>query len=566
MWQVIGTHIPKWNVWIEAVFLFIIPLIIFLTVRQIKAMDGRESRRMERLKLLEEEDRSEQADRNPSVSEAEKEKGTFTEDYEANIEKVRQAVADMADVNERSIFLGKLNAVGTLFFVDGLTDKVGMDQNILKPLMDWGSSGQGGEDLPRGKELRDMFIRQVMLVSETEYTLEVQFSLQKVLFGSVILIIQGIPGAFVLGTPKGNTRGVEDPISESVLRGPRVGFTETLSDNTAMLRRHGESTELAMSSFKVGKRVEKQLMVVYFRDIADPELVDEVKRRVQTIDMDEVLESGYVEQLIEDNFLSPFLQIQNTERPDRVMAALLEGRVAILLDGTPFALLMPVTYGMMLQSPEDYYERWIPGSLIRFLRFMATFISLFAPALYISFISFHPGLIPTKLVISIISARQGVPFSTLIEALIMEISIEILREAGLRLPKPIGPAMGIVGGLIIGQAAVDAGIVSPILVIVVAVTAISSFSAPVYSAGISMRVMRFGAMFTAATFGLYGVIMFFLLLSIHMVKLHSFGVPFLSLTVPRSLKDWKDYFIRAPLQFMKNRPILLKHKDPKRQG
>lgn len=145
MWQVIGTHIPKWNVWIEAVFLFIIPLIIFLTVRQIKAMDGRESRRMERLKLLEEEDRSEQADRNPSVSEAEKEKGTFTEDYEANIEKVRQAVSEMSDVNERSFFLEKLNAVGTLFFVDGLTDKVGMDQNILKPLMDWGSSGQGGK-------------------------------------------------------------------------------------------------------------------------------------------------------------------------------------------------------------------------------------------------------------------------------------------------------------------------------------------------------------------------------------------------------------------------------------
>ncbi|WP_225999760.1 spore germination protein [Paenibacillus sp. BJ-4] len=565
MWQVITKHMPNWTVWVEAFFLFIVPLMIYLTVRQIRALDGRESRRRERLKLMEEQDRSEQSDHNSSVSEEEKERETFTEDYEANLDKIRQAVADMADVNERSIFLENLNAACTLFFVDGLTDKVGMDQNILKPLMDWGSSGQGGNDLPKGELLRDMIVRQVMLVSETECTLDVQFALQKVLFGSVILMIQGIPGAFVLGTPKGNTRGVEDPISESVLRGPRIGFTETLSDNTAMLRRHGESTELAMSSFKVGKRVEKQLMVVYFKDIADPELVDEVKRRVKTIDMDEVLESGYVEQLIEDNFLSPVLQIQNTERPDRVMAALLEGRVAILLDGTPFALLVPVTYGMMLQSPEDYYERWIPGSLIRFLRFMATSISLFAPALYISFISFHPGLIPTKLVISIISARQGVPFSTLIEVLIMETSIEILREAGLRLPKPIGPAMGIVGGLIIGQAAVNAGIVSPILVIVVAITAISSFSTPVYSAGISMRVLRFAVIFAAAIFGLYGVIMFFLMLSIHMAKLQSFGVPFLSLTAPRSLKDWKDYLLRAPLQFMKNRPILLKHKDPKRK-
>lgn len=306
-------------------------------------------------------------------------------------------------------------------------------------------------------------------------------------------------------------------------------------------------------------------MVIYFKDIANEELVAEVKRRIRTIDVDEVLENGYVEQLIEDNFLSPFAQIQNTERPDRVMSSLLEGRVAILLDGSSYALLMPVTYAMMLQSPEDYYERWLPGSLIRILRFVCTFISLFAPALYISFISFHPGLIPTKLVVSIIATRKGVPFSTLIEALIMEIAIEVLREAGLRLPKPIGPAMGIVGGLIIGQAAVNAGIVSPILVIVVAVTAICSFATPMYSAGLSMRLLRFPIMFSAAMFGLYGVIMSFLFLTIHMLKLKSFGISYVNLAVPQSLKDWKDYVIRVPLQFMKYRPEVLKPKESKRK-
>ncbi|MGR6012934.1 spore germination protein [Bacillus paranthracis] len=231
---------------------------------------------------------------------------------------------------------------------------------------------------------------------------------------------------------------------------------------------------------------------------------------MQKIDIDSVLESGYIEQLIEDNYLSPFPQIQNTERPDRVISALMEGRVAILLDGTPFVLIAPVTFSMLLQSPEDYYERWLPGTLLRLLRFMTAFVSLFAPALYISFISFHPGLIPTKLAISIIGSREGVPFPALIEALIMEIAIEVLREAGLRLPKPIGPAMGIVGGLIIGQAAVGAGIVSPIMVIVVAVTAISSFTIPQYSVGITLRILRFVAMFCAAIFGLYGVILFFL--------------------------------------------------------
>ena len=239
----------------------------------------------------------------------------------------------------------------------------------------------------------------------------------------------------------------------------------------------------------------------------------------------------------------------------------MEGRVAILLDGTPFVLIAPVTFSMLLQSPEDYYERWLPGTLLRLLRFMTAFVSLFAPALYISFISFHPGLIPTKLAISIIGSREGVPFPALIEALIMEVAIEVLREAGLRLPKPIGPAMGIVGGLIIGQAAVEAGIVSPIMVIVVAVTAISSFTIPQYSVGITLRILRFVAMFCAAIFGLYGVILFFLLLCSHLVKLKSFGVPYTSPAVPYRFSDWKDFMVRMPLKIMRRRPKIMHTKN-----
>jgi spore germination protein len=291
-----------------------------------------------------------------------------------------------------------------------------------------------------------------------------------------------------------------------------------------------------------------------------------VENRIKRIDIDSVPESGYVEQLIEDNYLSPFPQVQNTERPDRVVAALMEGRVAILLDGTPFALIVPVTLSMMLQSPEDYYERWIPGTFIRMLRYLAAILALFTPSLYIAFISFHSGLIPTKLAISIIGTRSGVPFPALIEALFMEIAIEILREAGLRLPKPIGPAMGIVGGLIIGEAAVQAGIVSPVLVIVVALTAISSFSIPHYSIGITLRMLRFPAMICAATFGLYGVILFFLLMTSHLVKLKSFGVPYLSPAVPYRLSEWKDLMVRMPLMMMKRRPKMLHTKNPVRKG
>jgi spore germination protein len=244
----------------------------------------------------------------------------------------------------------------------------------------------------------------------------------------------------------------------------------------------------------------------------------------------------------------------------------MEGRVAILLDGTPFVLIVPVTFSMLLQSPEDYYERWIPGTTLRLLRFLAAFVSLFGPALYIAFISYHPGLIPTKLVISIAGTREGVPFPAIIEALIMEISIEILREAGLRLPRPIGPAIGIVGGLVIGEAAVQAGIVSPIMVIVVAITAISSFAIPSYNAGVTLRILRFVVMFSAALFGLYGIILFMLLLCSHLVRLKSFGVPYVSPAVPYRISDWKDFMVRMPLQVMKSRPKMFHTKNPVRKG
>lgn len=563
MWQLILKHVPGWSIFLQAILLTLAPLLICLFVRKIKEIDGKTSGREQKLEHF----RSHPAAERPvSVSTEQGEKACyFTGDYKKNTELFRNTAADMSDVNERRIFLKSAGIEAVLFYVDGLIDKTELEEHTIKPLLEWGKSVQEYELPPQGRELGNLLVEEVLLVSETRYTEDVKVSLRKVLFGSALLLVQGVPGAILLGGPSGKTRAIEEPVSESVLRGPRIGFTETLSDNTAILRRHGESGELAMLSYKIGTRVEKELKVVYFRDIANPELVEEVKRRVSAIDVDEALETGYVEHLIEDNFLSPFPQIQNTERPDRVMAALLEGRVAILLDGSPYALLMPVTYSMMLQSPEDYYDRWIPGALIRSLRFLAAMISLFAPALYISFISFHPGLIPTKLVISIISTRQGVPFTTLIEALIMEISIEILREAGLRLPKPIGPAMGIVGGLIIGQAAVNAGIVSPILVIIVSVTAVSSFAAPMYSTGISFRLLRFPIMIAAAVFGLYGVVMSFLLLCIHMLKLKSFGVSYLELAAPRSYSNWKDYLILVPLQFMRKRPALLNTVNPKRR-
>lgn len=474
-----------------------------------------------------------------------------------NLTLIREQMVYHSDVTIREFLIGNTGVAAAIVFANCLADRELIDLHILKALM----SVHGDVT----SITKSFLTNQVLSVSQITEVVSVEEMMPKVLSGSTALIIDGFTEAIIIGTIRNKTRNIEEPISEALVRGPRVGFNESLTDNAAILRRHGENASLALVSMQVGSRAKKELVIAYMKDIADPNLVEEVRKRIGKIDIDNVPESGYVEQLIEDNYLSPFPQVQSTERPDRVISALMEGRVAILLDGTPFALIAPVTFSMLLQSPEDYYERWMAGTLLRLLRFFAALVALLAPAMYISFISFHPGLIPTKLALSIIGSRVGVPFSSLVEALIMEVAIEILREAGLRLPKPIGPAMGIVGGLIIGEAAVQAGIVSPILVIVVAVTAISSFAIPQYNAGISLRMLRFVAMFCAAAFGLYGVVLFILMLCAHIVKLKSFGVPYASPAVPYRLNDWKDFFVRMPLFMMKSRPEMLHTKNEKRK-
>src|SRR5690606_21009355 len=230
-------------------------------------------------------------------------------------------------------------------------------------------------------------------------------------------------------------------------------------------------------------------------------------------------ESGTIEEWIEDSFLSPFPLVTHTERADKVSSSLTQGKVAILLDGTPFALLAPTTLVSLFQSPEDYYERWMIGSLIRILRYVAAFLAVFLPGLYIALVSFHQGMIPSKLAFSLAASREGLPFPAIIEALLMEATLELLREAGIRLPKTIGQTIGIVGGLVIGEAAVQAGIVSPVTVVIVALTAVSSFAIPTYSAGNAFRILRFFIMLAAGALGLYGIILIYIMINIHIARL-----------------------------------------------
>ena len=312
---------------------------------------------------------------------------------------------------------------------------------------------------------------------------------------------------------------------------------------------------MVIRTIQLGRRSKTDVAYVYIKGITDPGLITELEERLSRVDIDQIFSSGHLEQLIEDSSNSPFPQMQATERPDKTVANLMEGRIAILTDNSPFALLVPATFAQFFQSPEDYSERWITSSFIRALRWIASFLAVFTPAVYIALVSFHSGLIPVRLALSISATRSGVPFPSIVEAIMMETTIELLRESGARLPKPIGQTIGIVGGLIIGEAAVNAGLTSPTMVIVVSLTAIASFVIPTYSAAISLRTMRFPLMILAGTLGLYGVMIGFIAINIQLISMKSFGMSYMAPQSPLILEDLKDFVIRGPAKKMKKRPV-----------
>ena len=300
-----------------------------------------------------------------------------------------------------------------------------------------------------------------------------------------------------------------------------------------------------------------------------PHILETVKDRIADINIDAVLESGYIEQLIEENWSSPFPQAQSTERPDKVAAAILEGRIAIVLDNTPFVLIVPATLDTFFQSPDDYYQRFELASMLRILRFVAGFLALAISGLYIATAVFHPSMIPTSLMLKMASARMNVPFPIVVEILIMEAAFELLKEAGIRLPAPIGSTIGIVGGLIVGQAAVEAGIVSPIAVIVVAFGGICSFVLPSISLVNAFRMLKFLLIFLSAGFGFVGFWIGILLISIHLASLKSFDIPYMFPFVSgevNNYSDFKDSIFRVPIFKMRKRPIFCNPDAVTRQG
>lgn len=385
-----------------------------------------------------------------------------------------------------------------------------------------------------------------------------------VLNGEVVIMVEGYPDGLTLEIGLPPQRSITEPSTQTIIRGPKEGFVEALPVNLQLVRKRLKNPRLRFEMFQIGSDSKTNVALGYLNDIANEDLLKEVKERINKIDVGALLDSGNIEEFIQDKSITPFPLVYNTERPDSICGHLLEGKIAIFVDGSPFVLTVPSLFIDFFQASEDYYQPFIMASFVRIVRYSSFMIALLLPSLYVAISTFHHELMPTQLLISIQAQREGVPFPAVIEIIIMELSFEVLREAGVRMPRVVGQTVSIVGALVIGQAAVEAGLVSSVLVIVVAFTAIASFVSPIYNFSIATRLLRFVVIFSAAFMGLYGVLLFLIMMVIHLVSLRSFGIPYLAPVAPFRPRDQDDVFVRAPIWKNKQRPSYLYPKAPVR--
>ncbi|MCR4397487.1 MAG: spore germination protein [Firmicutes bacterium] len=489
----------------------------------------------------------------------------MSRDLDANLRELKAIFDRCSDVVFREFVFAQCNGTRlALVYTDGLADKAQVSDQIMRALALEVPVAAGGRRIGKGRALEFIKKRGLCMhqIAETDRLQEV---VRAVLSGDTVLLVDGHATAIVNVARSPETRRVADSEVEPTVRGPREAFVETLRVNTSLIRRKIKSPSLKIETLRLGRVTGTEVAVVYIEGIANDKLVPEVKDRLGRIQVDGILETGYIEELIEDNPWTFFPTVNITEKPDRVAAMLLEGRAAVIVDGSPFVMTMPNLLVEYVHSTEDYYERFLFVSAVRVVRFLSLVASLTLPAAYIAAVSFHHELLPTTLLLSIAAQREAVPYPVLVEVLIMEVLFEILREAGLRLPRPLGQAISIVGALVIGEAAIRAGLVAASTVIVVAVTGIGSFVLG-YRLSIAFRLLRFILTLLSAALGLFGLVAGMAVVIIHLCTLRSFGVPYLSPIVPTTVVDLKDVVFRAPWWAMFTRPRLIARRDRTRQA
>lgn len=467
--------------------------------------------------------------------------------------RINDIFSETPDLIIRKLTIKQTNEQAALIFIDGLTDSTIINHDVLRPLQLESGSGQPGDDL-------------IMTVSHFELETSWARIEALLLHGHSILFVNGRTEAYSLGTMGWPQRDIQDSQLESSLKGSHQGFVETSGQNIALIRRYIANRELKMRRITVGRRGQTIVTIMYLADVTNLDLLEALEKRIQKVDVDVILTAGELSELIEDHPFSLFPQFISTERPDSAASQLLQGRCVVVVDRSPSVLIAPVTFLSFFQNTDDYSIRWPIATFLRLLRLFAFFTAAFLPAFYIAVVNFHFEIIPMKLLLTLGESRGQVPFPPFVEAILMEITLEMLREAGVRLPAPIGQTVGIVGGIVIGQAVVQAGLISNVMVIVVAFTAISSFILPNYDMVAAVRLIRFFLMVLATTFGFVGLVIGLMTMLAHLLTLKSLGMPYSSPLGPIRLTDWKDSLVRIPIWLLKNRPTSSLPQQRKRQG
>jgi hypothetical protein len=458
---------------------------------------------------------------------------------------------DCPDIIKRNLTLNNKQAIA--IYVEGSTDLDLVQNNFINIILNTAP-----------EKLSDKNYLQSLPVGNLTYYSDINIIITEILYGSTIIIVDGLDFAIGCKFVSVEKRKISEPETEKNIKGSHAGFIEDINTNMSLLRARIKNTTLKFKEIRIGTTTNQKVLIAYIEGIANNDMLNNLYSKVQAIDFDGLIGVGYIEQFISDFPLSPFPQHQMTERIDKTVASLLEGKFVIMLDGTPVMIIAPVSYFAFFRAPDDFNSHWIIGSFLGLLRELGMILAVFLPALYIAIISFHYYMIPLDLLLQLARSRVKIPFPPIIEALIMEVTIELLREAAIRLPSYVGTTIGVVGGLVIGEAAVSAGIVGELLLIVVAVTAIASYVIPSNDMALAVRITRFALIILAAVFGIIGFVVGAAFLVAHLLKLESLGQPYLKPVIPFNIRDLKDVFIRLPLKYHKKRPTITNPQDNKR--
>lgn len=470
------------------------------------------------------------------------------------VDEIKKYIGSPIQLVTKELLIGSVE--GFLLYMNGLVDKSLIDRDILKPLMIY-----AGNEIKNIKDI-EYLAKKYIPLSNTKVSSDMNEVVQSIKRGKTIIILQGFSKFIIADTTQYEHRSVTESINEFSTKGSREGFIENLEVNISIMKRRIKDKNLTTDYFYIGRRSQTDIAVMYIRDIANQKLVNKISDKIKSIDVDYIPASAVVEQLIEKHSYSIFPQSFSTERPDVVESNLMEGKVAVFVEGTSFVVTLPSTFIEFFQTVEDYYHRTTVASVARGLRMLAAFIVISFPAVYVTLIKFNTELIPLQFIKAIVEARRGIALTPFMSILGMNLTIEFLREGGLRLPSKIGQTLSVVGGIIIGDAAIRAKIVSPTTLLVVGITTAATFVIPNYEMALSMRLLSYVILVLGNWLGMYGIVIGWFFILAYLCSLDSYGVSYLSFYK----SDMKDIFIRAPLWKMNKRPEVIPNEDSIRQS